>query len=266
MPQLNHTRGKLADGRPAFGTVVGFIQSPSLMRMIAAAGFDFAMIDTEHSSFDLEVVSGMCQMARAAGLVPVVRPYSHDGPLLRRLLGLGAMGLMCPGVESRTQVEALRRVLAEPAEGPAVVDYEAGMSGAPAAAYFRENVQLIVQCETRLGVERIDEILDGGGVDVVEVGRTDLSHSLGHPDERRHPEVLAALDTITASCQRHGVAVGAMCDSAEDAEDLLRRGVRWLMYSSDTGILMRTYAQGAAVLRAAAETVVPVAAAPATSR
>ena len=260
MPQLNHTKGKLVAGRPAFGTVDGFVSTPSLMRMIAAAGFDFAMIDTEHSSFDLEVVSAMCQTARAAGLVPIVRPYTHDGPLLRRLLGLGAMGLMCPGVESRAQVDALRRILASPAEGPAVVDFEPGFSGEPVAAYFRDNVQLIVQCETRLGVERIDEILDGGGVDVVEVGRTDLSHSLGHPDERRHPEVLAALDTIIASCRRHGVAVGAMCDSAEDAQDLLRRGVRWLMYSSDTGILMKTYAQGAAVLQAAAETIAAVSA------
>lgn len=248
----NHVKTKLTSGRLALGTIVGFVRNPAVIRMIAQAGYEFVIIDTEHSSFSIDLVSDMCEVARAAGLVPVVRPDLDNPSLARRLLDQGALGLMCPAVESRPQVETLRRPLREGPEARAAFDYRS-LSGSEARRFFEDNLQLIIQIETRQGVERIDEILNGGGVDVVQIGRTDLSRSFEVLGERRHPLILDAVDRVAAACKKRGIPVGAMCDSEADGEDLVRRGVRWLIFSTDESLLFEGYERGSAMFRALSE-------------
>ena len=74
----NRVKKQLAAGGFAFGTGIAMIRTPAIMRLIAGAGYDFVFIDMEHSSFSFETINDMCDMARSVGLVPVVRPYSHD--------------------------------------------------------------------------------------------------------------------------------------------------------------------------------------------
>jgi 2-dehydro-3-deoxyglucarate aldolase/4-hydroxy-2-oxoheptanedioate aldolase len=226
--------------------------------MIAAAGYDFAVIDMEHSAFDIQTVSDMCEVARAAGVTPIVRPYARDAGLLSRLLDVGAMGLMIPGVSTRDEVQALNKAMLFPPDGErgasigALYDYRLGPSS-DANKDVNANTLLIVQIESTAGVENIDAILDGGGVHIVEVGRNDLARSLGMPGEPRNPVVLDALNKVVSSCRDHGVTVGAGCSSAEDATDLMTRGVRWLMYPNDIKLLMEGFGGAVRMLRSASE-------------
>jgi 2-keto-3-deoxy-L-rhamnonate aldolase RhmA len=252
----NDALRKLREGGFAYGTWVVQVRTPALMRWIASSGFDFVFLDTEHSDFSWETIGTMCDMARASGLVPIVRPHAFEPPLANRIQDVGAMGLMFHDVTSRAQVDAMLRAMRYPpagtrgssALGPAM-DY-AGGPGADVKRLVDENTMLVIQIESREGLANVDAILEGGGVDVVEIGRGDLSTALGVPLELRHPTVLEAIDEIASACRRHGVAVGVNCVSLEDAADMTARGVRCVSFSNERRLLLEAYRGAVAGLRA----------------
>lgn len=251
----NRALRKLRAGDFAYGTWVVQVRTPAVMRWIASSGFDFVFIDAEHSDFSWETIGTMCDMARADGLVPIVRPYELNGLLAARIQDIGAMGLMFHDVTARSQVEEILRHMRYPPAGvrgstalsPAQ-DYTSG-PGAEIKRFVDENQMLLIQIESREGVENVESILAGGGVDVVEIGRGDLSTALGVPLELRHPTVLDAIDEIAAACRRHDVAVGINCTSLEDAADMVRRGVRCVSFSNERRLLLDAYRDAIAGLR-----------------
>ncbi|MFZ2032669.1 MAG: aldolase/citrate lyase family protein [Candidatus Dormiibacterota bacterium] len=251
----NRVKEALARGDHVLGAGVGFIRSPAVIGLIADAGYDFVSIDMQHSSLSMETVADMCEMARGMGLTSVVRPYSRDGELGNRIQSLGARGLMHPDVHKRSEVEQLLGWMRYPPDGTR--GSFTGMSSVHETrqpedinAALNAEMLLVIQVERRDAVDHIDEILDGGGVDVVEVGRNDLAQSYGHPGERRHPDVLAAMEKIVAACTRHNCAAGAGCDSPEDVAMMIGLGVRYVIYpSGDFSLLRRAYAEGNEVAR-----------------
>jgi 2-keto-3-deoxy-L-rhamnonate aldolase RhmA len=256
---VNRARAQLASGGYALGTIHGFVQTPAVMRMIAAGGFDFVMIDLSHTSFSFDVLGGLCDMARASGLVPIVRPYDRSAELANRIQDVGAMGLLYPHVESRKEVEELLGYVKYPpagtrgatGRGGASTDYRrfGSMSGTEVREFVNENTLFAIQIESSEAVDHIDEILEGGGIDVVEVGRNDLASSYGHPYEMRHPLVLEAVDRVIAACKAHGATPGAGTYGREDAEDMIGKGMRYLTYTNDRNILTEAYANGNTMLR-----------------
>lgn len=259
----NRAKEKLAAGGYATGTWLQFVGTPSVVRMIAAAGFDMVFIDMEHSSFDWRTVGDMCDMARAEGITPIVRPYDMSGPVVNRVQDLGAMGLVFHDVTARAQVDALLAVIHYPpsghrgvSAGAAPTDYRVG-DGRVLQAAVNAHTMLGIQIESATGLERLDEILRGGGVDLVEIGRADLSTSLGVPQQARHPRVLEAIDSVISVASRHAVAVGVTAVSPDDARDLVARGVRSLGYGADKSILGTAYRSMNDTLRALIEPAVP---------
>ncbi len=247
MMRRNTVKQKLAAGKPAFGTWLMAISSPAMPRMIAAAGFDFVFIDTQHSPFSIENVATLCEVARACGVVPIVRPFQQEQGFINRLQDVGAMGLMVPDITSRAEVDRLRGWLHYPPAGTRGASYGSAsydyVLGAPRdlTPIADANTMLTIQIESRAGAEAIDAILAGGGVDLVEIGRNDLSASYGFPGQIDHPEVVAAIDAIIAACKAHGVAAGVNCISMDDARAIAARGVTCLSYSTDKRILTEAY-------------------------
>jgi 2-dehydro-3-deoxyglucarate aldolase/4-hydroxy-2-oxoheptanedioate aldolase len=243
----NAALAKLRAGGYAFGTWVQQVRTPSIMRWIASSGFDFAFIDGEHSDFSLETIGAMCEMARATGLVPIVRPDEASRPLVNRIQDVGAQGLMFHDVTTRDEVEQLLQWTRYPPDGvrgstsygPAM-DYVVA-PGAELKRVLNDNTLLVVQIESVAGVENVDAILAGGGVDVVEVGRGDLSTALGVPLELRHPLVLDAIEHIGSACKRHGVSLGVNCGSLDEARDMIERGVTCVSFSNERRILLESY-------------------------
>jgi 2-keto-3-deoxy-L-rhamnonate aldolase RhmA len=208
----NRIREMLTAGEVPLGVILTYIRMPAIMEVIGGAGYDFVVIDTQHSPFSLETVSDMCHFAVRAGLVPIVRPPSHSGSEVDRILDQGALGLMYPQVESRAEVEEVRR-------------------------HISDVHLLVIQVESRAAIEGIGSIIEGEGVDVVEIGRHDLSASYGVPGQTRHPLVLEAVDSVVRECSSRGIAVGGYGRTREDTDDIIRRGVRWLMCQSDMGLI-----------------------------
>jgi 2-keto-3-deoxy-L-rhamnonate aldolase RhmA len=189
---------------------------PSVVELVAATGYDFAILDLQHSSFSLETIGDMCLIGRHVGIDCFVRPPSHDVPAVERILEQGAAGLMYPLVQSRSEVDEVRAVLAP-------------------------HHALIIQIETREGVANVSSIVEGGGVDAVQIGRTDLSGSLGVPGEVEHPLVREAVDAIVSGCASSNVAVGAYSNTRRDTEDLLGRGLRWMICASDSSLVKAAF-------------------------
>jgi 2-keto-3-deoxy-L-rhamnonate aldolase RhmA len=253
----NHVKEKLAAGGVVFGTWITAVRMPSITRMIAAAGFDFAFIDAQHSSFSWETIGDMCEMARASEVVPIVRPFEATAGMTNRLQDLGAMGLMFPDVTTPEEVVRINQWMRYPPQGtrghtslgPAT-DHRVG-SGAELQGVINAQVLVVIQIESREGVASVDAILGAGPVDIVEIGTGDLSVSLGVPFETRHPDVLASIARVVAACDRHEVAAGVNCPSVDDAKAMMARGIRCISYSTDRRILATAYERAVRELRSA---------------
>ena len=231
MNRQNRLQSKLGAGGYAFGTWIMDSRHLAVIRQVAEAGFDFVYLEMEHSSLSWETIGDFCEMARAIGITPVVRPAELTRESTLRLLEIGAMGVMFHDVDERRELEELREWVMR----------SKSMLRPDKARQAAGSVALGIQIETIKGLEAVEEVVSGGGIDIVEVGRGDLATELGFPAQRNHEQVNAAIDRIVKACDRNGVAVGVTCFSAEDVTDMAGRGVRCISYSGDRYILEAAY-------------------------
>lgn len=167
--------------------------------ILALAGFDWVMIDTEHSPLEIaETLPAMQTLAGYPQVSAVVRPYANDTVLIKRVLDMGAQTLLLPYVQSADEAEAAVRAMRYPPQGIRGV---AGLTRASRYGsvpdYIRrasEELCLIVQVETATALDRLEEIAGVDGVDGVFIGPADLSASMGYPGQTGHPEVVRAIE------------------------------------------------------------------------
>jgi 2-keto-3-deoxy-L-rhamnonate aldolase RhmA len=204
----NRVKRILREGGLALGTHTGGIADPQIVEIIGLAGFDAAFIDLEHTSFDLHDVQGMVVAAERVGITPIVRTPGFDPAFILRLLDMGVQGIQVPHVgDAATAREAVDAVRYPPEGGRGMA------AGSRAAEYGRipliehmaqSNREVLLACmiEDIEAVERIEEIAATPGVDLLAVGPSDLSRSLGvagHPD---HPRLVAAIERVREAAQR----------------------------------------------------------------
>ena len=218
MPR-NGFKQALSEKRLQIGLFVG-LASPYSMEILATAGFDWLVIDAEHSPNNPASVLPQLQAAAPWPVQLLLRPMSHDAALIKQYLDIGAQTLLVPLVDDAAQAAALVRAVRYPPEGIRGV----GASLARAARwngvqdYVRhanDEICLIVQVETRQGLENLDAILAVGGVDGVFIGPADLAASLGHLGDARHPEVRAAIEDALVRIAASGKAAGVFVTEPE---------------------------------------------------
>jgi len=251
----NPLKRALARGESVLGTFVFEYGSPAAPRIMKAAGWDYILIDTEHASFGMETVASLLHVSAAIGLPALVRVPETQRSFLSRPLDAGALGLMIPRVESRAQAEEIVRFTKYAplgdrgmAPGTAHTAYR-GVSGTQLIREANAEILLVMQIETRAGLDNLDPILSTPGLDVAFLGPFDLSTSLGIPGEVSHPRMLEATRTFLRGCKRHGVVPGIWVTSVADAKKWMREGVRFLTYSADFVMVMQQSQQALAVLR-----------------
>lgn len=217
---------------------------PQIVEMIGVAGFDFVIIDTEHTLINPETLEQMLRAAEAAGIAALVRvPDASPKPILRAL-DAGAQGVVVPSVRSRAEAEAIVRASRYAPQGERSLN--AGRSaifGAlDLAAHLQQandEVVVVAMIEDREGVAAIDEIVAVPGIDMVLEGAADLSQSLGLAWQTRHPEVRAALIDVQAAAQSRGVPFCAIPRLVEDLGAWQERGVRAFVLGDERGIAFR---------------------------
>src|ERR1700726_1084671 len=189
----NLVKQALAEGKLQLGTGFGQLRPPEVARILAAAGFNWAFVDTEHGGFDLETVQDICRVANLAGLCPIVRVGDLKYTLVARALDCGAQGVIFPRVES---VELLEKGISWTKFPPLGVrgfgltnqqaNYEA-VTMPQIMEHMNANTLVVMQIETKRAVEMREELLAVPGIDAVFIGPADLSISLGVPGEFQHP-------------------------------------------------------------------------------
>ena len=229
----NRMKQKLLSGQPAFGVSIMF-PSPHVVDIVGRLGFDWVLIDCEHGSISLESVELMVMAAEAAGVTPIARPPVNSFESIGQLMDRGVMGVQVPHVntaaQARSAVEAVKyHPIGERglAAGVRSASYGYGMSMAEYAERSNNETLVCVQLEESEAVENVDEIALVEGVDVLFVGPSDLSQSLGYPGRPDAPVVRDAMDGMFSSI----VAAGKVSGSAGNSQATRRymnQGVTYL--------------------------------------
>ncbi len=212
--RVNKVKQALKEGKLQLGCSVSMIRSPEITRVLAAAGLDWAYLDSEHGGFDLETLQDLARAANENGLCPIIRVAELSlcaGGSRARLRSSGSSVSACRisgGVGAGDFVGAF------PPLGvrgfglqPTHLNYEI-KSMPDIIAHMNENVMVVLQIETVTALNRVDELLAVPGVDAVMVGPADLSVSLGVAGQFEHPSMIAAIEKIRDACLRAGVAPG----------------------------------------------------------
>ncbi len=255
MPRENKVKRALQRGETVFGTMVQEMRTPSVAQVLASAGLDFFMMDMEHGVFSLETAADIGQMARLAGIVPLVRVPDYNYPYLARTLDAGIMGLMVPRIESRAQVQEIVQCIKYPPTGRrgcSVTGRQTEFGSVPVGEWLEwanAETLFIAQIELKEAVEDIDGILSVPGVDVALIGPNDLSISLGVPGQLDHPLVQDAIQRVVDAAERHGVASGMHIRNLDLLRAWQAKGMRFLMYSTEVRLLSQAAQQAVQAIR-----------------
>jgi len=254
---INTVKQALKQGRVQLGCSCFQLRSPDVIRALRAAGLDWVFLDAEHGPFELETLTDLMRVAVRDGLCPIVRVADLQYHLITRALDCGAQGVLLPRVESP---ELLAKAVSWTRYPPmGVRGY--GLGGAQlgyqpttiadAVAHMNEHVMVVLQIETRIALERIDELLSVPHIDAVLVGPADLSVSLGVPGQFEHPQFVAAVEMVRDCCDRRGIAPGMHLRSIEMAKRWRDRGLRFVSCNNDLGFLFEKAVETVAALRGA---------------
>jgi 4-hydroxy-2-oxoheptanedioate aldolase len=228
------------------------IPSPWTAELMAAAGFDSVTIDLQHGLIGYETAVAMLQAMSGSDAVPLARLEWNDPATIMRMLDAGALGLICPLINTAAECAAFVGACRYPPAGyRSYGPMRAGLRWGP--DYFAQangSVTALAMIETAQGLENVAEIAATPGLDGLYVGPFDLSISLGlaKPADFTDPVLLAALDAVLAAAARHDLVTGIYAGSPENALMLARRGFRLVTAAQDTALLQTAVAAAGAQL------------------
>ncbi|WGF88645.1 aldolase/citrate lyase family protein [Marinivivus vitaminiproducens] len=238
----NTFKHAIAQGRQQVGLWCT-LSSPYAAELVAGAGFDWLLFDTEHSPSDIETVLGQLQAVAPYDVSAIVRPASNDPVLIKRLLDIGTQSLLLPYVESADEARA---AVASTRYAPEGVR---GVSSLTRATRFgrvsgyatraASEIAVLVQVETGNALANLESIAAVDGVDGVFIGPADLAASLGHPGNAGHPEVKAAIQDGIRRIRACGKPAGILTPDTAFAQECIALGTLFTAVGVDVGILAR---------------------------
>jgi 4-hydroxy-2-oxoheptanedioate aldolase len=243
--EINANRFKqaLLEKKPQIGLWVG-LADPYAAEALAGTGFDWLLIDGEHAPNDVRQVLAQLQAVAPYPVHPVVRPVIGDVPLIKQYLDVGAQTILVPVVESALQAKQMVAATRYPPNGIRGVGSALARSSRwnMVDDYLQQADQemcVLVQVETRLGLENLAEIVAVEGVDGVFFGPADLSASLGFLGKPTHPDVQRAILDGIAEVRNAGKAPGILTADRMLAHSYLDAGALFVAVGVDTTILVR---------------------------
>jgi len=221
----NPLKAKLRRGEAVIGTFVGLGHS-DVTEWLSRLGFDWLLLDGEHGPLGLETIQLMMQAMNGADCVPLVRPQWNDPVIIKRVLDIGAYGVLVPWVNSMKEAEDAVRACRYPPKG--IRGWGPRRASMFDDEYFKtanDEILVAVQVETQASLNNIDDILSVEGVDACYIGPWDLSNNLGFgvPPKWDNPRYLAAFDRVLEAAKNHGKPAG-MFASSENIRWALEKG------------------------------------------
>ena len=241
--KANHVKRALREGRPTAGAWLSMCSGISA-EIMSRAGFDWLLVDMEHGHGDLQTLLAQLQAIEGSETIPIVRVQWNDAAVIKRVLDLGAYGVMVPWIGGLADAEAAVRAAKYPPAGIRGIagSHRAGGYGRHAAEYWKranDEILVILQVETRAAVDEIDQIVKVPGVDVIFIGPGDLSTAYGHMGNPGHPDVQAAFARVEAAARSAGLALGNITRGWEQAKELYAKGYQFLTLCADTSLVVQ---------------------------
>ncbi|TWG78944.1 4-hydroxy-2-oxoheptanedioate aldolase [Cupriavidus gilardii J11] len=246
MPSRNHFKHALREQRAQIG-LWSTLPFPYVSELLAGSGFDWLMLDTEHTASDPVLMQQQLQAVDAErnGITSaVVRPAWNDTVLIKRYLDIGAQSLLFPFVQTPEEAAAAVAATRYPPGGVR------GMGGTMRASRFGRDTNyvrdaeselcVLVQLETEEALERLEEIAAVDGVDGIFIGPADLSASMGVAGDLHHPRVRAAIDDAIRRIRACGKAPGILMLDEKRARECLDLGALFVAVGTDQVLLRKS--------------------------
>jgi 2-keto-3-deoxy-L-rhamnonate aldolase RhmA len=249
---------KAAGSHPPVGTWI-MSASPLVAEAVGHAGFDFGVIDMEHSPLDLRDVLHLLQAVGNTKMIPVVRVPWNDPVCVKRVLDAGATTVQFPMVQNAQEAAAAVAATRYPPQGLR------GMAGMSRATQFgmrpdfvrtaNREMGVIVQLESPEALDALESIAAVPGVDALFVGPADLSAAMGHPGHLMHPLVMERMVRAARRAGELGVPIGTLGNTAQAAAQYRAAGFSFVAVGADLGLLMSGAQSALAALRGQSDTV-----------
>ena len=239
----NRFKAALKAGRHQLG-IWNSIGGNTVPEMLAGCGFDWVLVDTEHSPVDVnDVLPALQAIAAYPETSALVRPAFNDPVLIKRILDHGAQTLLLPYIQSVEEAEAAVRAVRYP---PAGIRGVAGLTRASrygAVDRYTETASdeicLLLQVETAHAMKSLKAIASVDGVDGIFIGPSDLAASMGHPGNPGHPEVVAAIEAAVATLTAMGKPAGILTLDENFARRCIELGTLFTAVSVDLAVLVK---------------------------
>lgn len=251
----NRFQRVLREGRIPTGHMIMEFGTRGIAKILEAAGVDFVLIDMEHNGFDTERIADLMAWFKATDIAPFVRVPQGLYHFIARTLDAGALGVMVANVESGEQARAIVSAARYAPLGKRGVGLGAAHNDyiqPDPQSYFRwanQNTTVICQIESTSGLANLDAIAGTDGVDVLWVGHSDLSQSLGIPGQFQDPRFLDALRRVAQTANRHGKLAAMQPASLEQAGQWTRLGFHFMGWKTDIALYRDALAKEIQALR-----------------
>lgn len=231
---------KLRAGETSIGSWMSMAHA-SIAEILASAGYDWVVVETEHTAIDVSEVLRLIIAIEGAGAVPLVRLAWNDPIQAKAVLDSGAAGVLVPMVNTGEDAELAVRSVKYPPEGIRGAGLARAQGyGTSFDEYVREANRatlLMVQIEHVDAVENIEEIVSVPGVDGTFIGPYDLSASMGLAGRTRHPRVEEAKRAVLDATRARGLTAGIHLvhpdSAAEELRECVDEGYRFVALGTD---------------------------------
>jgi 4-hydroxy-2-oxoheptanedioate aldolase len=240
--QKNAFKHAIAAGKLQIGLWCSLC-SNIVLDIVSDSGFDWLLLDTEHSPNELPAVLTQLQAARGGTATPIVRPAWNDPVLAKRFLDIGAQSLLFPFVQNPEEAKKAVASTRYPPEGIRGIT-----ATGRASRYGRVNgylrnanseICVLVQVETKSALAQIEKIAEIDGIDGVFIGPADLSASFGQIGNAAHPEVQAAIRDAVTRLKKIGKPAGIVTPNEEEAKRYIDWGYTFVAVGADLGLLAK---------------------------
>src|SRR3989442_2744256 len=255
--RTNQVKENLKRGEPVLGAWLSLPSVPSA-RIMARLGFDWLVVDMEHTAQNPVLMADMvATIADAGTCAPIVRIPANSVEWFKWTLDAGAWGVVVPMVNTREEAQRVVEYAKYPplgtrSIGGAFGPYGFGITDWPSyARTANDEILVTIQIESAQALQNLDEILSVPGIDVAFVGPNDLHAQLGltPSTEGAEPEFADALERIKAGARKHHVALGIFSGNGEAAAERVRQGFQMISVTTDISSMVAAASQNLRIAR-----------------
>jgi 4-hydroxy-2-oxoheptanedioate aldolase len=243
---MKNLKERVRRGETLFGCFLG-LGSPLTAEIMGMAGYDWALIDLEHGAGDEAATLHQLQALEHTTAAAIVRVESNARQRVHRVLDLGAHGIMFPRIDTAEEARSAVAAMRYPPEGVRGVAFanRACEFGSGFRQYMQtaiDSLLCVVQIETEAAVQNVEKIARVEGVDVLFIGPSDLSQSLGLLGEFTHPRFTHAVHKISAAAREAHKGIGILLPKPDDFDLYHELGFRFMASGAD-GVLLNNAAR-----------------------